>query len=103
MTDIDDTTIDNEEDFELSELPDDELVKQMQDDLYDGLKEEIEEGTRRLDPHRVAEALLRSLQRRAVLCAPYERHECRHHDDCRLPHLSCSCAGGGLPATAGAM
>ncbi|MGA0541615.1 corrinoid protein [Neotabrizicola sp. VNH66] len=28
----------------LSELPDDELVLQMHDDLYDGLKEEIEEG-----------------------------------------------------------
>ncbi|MEM9050266.1 MAG: B12-binding domain-containing protein [Pseudomonadota bacterium] len=28
----------------LSELPDDELVQQMHDDLYDGLKEEIEEG-----------------------------------------------------------
>ncbi|WP_112309644.1 corrinoid protein [Pseudogemmobacter bohemicus] len=30
----------------LSELPDDELVLQMHDDLYDGLKDEIEEGTR---------------------------------------------------------
>ena len=29
----------------LSELNDDELVQQMHDDLYDGLKEEIEEGT----------------------------------------------------------
>src|SRR5262245_40340163 len=29
----------------LSELNDDELVEQMHDDLYDGLKEEIEEGT----------------------------------------------------------
>ncbi len=29
----------------LSELSDDELVQQMHDDLYDGLKEEIEEGT----------------------------------------------------------
>ncbi len=28
----------------LAELDDDELVQQMQDDLYDGLKEEIEEG-----------------------------------------------------------
>ncbi|MCL4189557.1 MAG: B12-binding domain-containing protein [Rhodobacteraceae bacterium] len=28
----------------LSELPDDELVQQMHDDLYDGLREEIEEG-----------------------------------------------------------
>ena len=30
----------------LSELDDEELVQQMMDDLYDGLKEEIEEGTR---------------------------------------------------------
>jgi 5-methyltetrahydrofolate--homocysteine methyltransferase len=34
-----------EEDLVLSELPDDELVEQMHDDLYDGLKEEIVEGT----------------------------------------------------------
>jgi len=35
----------DEEDIILSELPDDELVLQMHDDLYDGLKEEIMEGT----------------------------------------------------------
>ena len=35
---------DDEEDIILSELPDEELVPQMHDDLYDGLKEEIEEG-----------------------------------------------------------
>ncbi|MDD9909317.1 MAG: B12-binding domain-containing protein [Ahrensia sp.] len=35
----------DEEEIILSELPDDELVLQMHDDLYDGLKEEIEEGT----------------------------------------------------------
>ena len=34
-----------EEELDLSSLPDDELVKQMHDDLYDGLREEIEEGT----------------------------------------------------------
>ncbi|MCZ7677185.1 MAG: B12-binding domain-containing protein [Roseovarius sp.] len=33
-----------EEDIVLSELDDEELVQQMWDDLYDGLKEEIEEG-----------------------------------------------------------
>ena len=33
-----------EEDIVLSELEDDDLVQQMHDDLYDGLKEEIEEG-----------------------------------------------------------
>jgi methylmalonyl-CoA mutase cobalamin-binding domain/chain len=33
-----------EDDLDLSTLDDDELVKQMHDDLYDGLKEEIEEG-----------------------------------------------------------
>jgi len=35
---------DEEDDIILSELPDDELVQQMMDDLYDGLKEEIEEA-----------------------------------------------------------
>ena len=34
------------DDIVLSELNDEELVKQMHNDLYDGLKEEIEEGTR---------------------------------------------------------
>ena len=33
-----------EDEIILSELDDDELVQQMMDDLYDGLKEEIEEG-----------------------------------------------------------
>ena len=35
---------DEEDDIILSELSDDELVPQMHDDLYDGLKEEIEES-----------------------------------------------------------
>jgi 5-methyltetrahydrofolate--homocysteine methyltransferase len=35
----------DDEDIVLSELPDSELVEQMHDDLYDGMKEEIEEGT----------------------------------------------------------
>ncbi len=35
---------DEEDDIILSELETDELVQQMHDDLYDGLKEEIEEG-----------------------------------------------------------
>ena len=34
-----------DEELDLSTLPDEELVLQMHDDLYDGLKEEIEEGT----------------------------------------------------------
>ena len=34
----------DEDDIVLSELDDDELTQQMHDDLYDGLKEEIEEG-----------------------------------------------------------
>ncbi len=33
------------DDIDLKTLPDDELVEQMHDDLYDGLREEIEEGT----------------------------------------------------------
>jgi len=36
---------DDEEEIILSELPDDELVEQVHDDLYNGLKEEIEEAT----------------------------------------------------------
>ena len=35
-----------DEELDLSTLPDDELVEQMHDDLYDGLAEEIDEGTR---------------------------------------------------------
>ncbi len=35
-----------EEELDLSTLPDDELVEQMHDDLYDGLADEIAEGTR---------------------------------------------------------
>jgi 5-methyltetrahydrofolate--homocysteine methyltransferase len=36
---------DDGDDLDLRELDDDELVKQMQDDLYDGLKDEVAEGT----------------------------------------------------------
>jgi methylmalonyl-CoA mutase cobalamin-binding domain/chain len=43
MTDQDENY--DEEEIDLSALPDDELVEQMQDDLYDGLKEEVVEGT----------------------------------------------------------
>jgi len=35
----------DDEDFDLNELPDDELVEQMHDDLYNGLREEVIEGT----------------------------------------------------------
>ena len=45
MADIDDD-YDGEEELDLSTLDDAELVEQMHDDLYNGLKEEIEEGTR---------------------------------------------------------
>lgn len=54
----------DEDEIILSELDDEELVQQMFDDLYDGLKEEIEEGTRILldrgwQPYRVlTEALV---------------------------------------------
>ncbi len=44
MTDYDDDD-DYEDDLDLSTLPDDELVEQMHDDLYNGLKEEVAEGT----------------------------------------------------------
>ena len=43
MTDYEDDEY--EDDLDLSTLPDDELVEQMHDDLYNGLKEEIAEGT----------------------------------------------------------
>lgn len=57
-----------EDDLDLRELPDDELVEQMHDDLYDGLKEEIEEGTNILlergwTPYRVlTEALVEGMR-----------------------------------------
>ncbi len=35
-----------DDELDLSALPDEELVEQMHDDLYDGLAEEIDEGTR---------------------------------------------------------
>ena len=41
-----DETTDEEVDIVLADLSDEELVKQMHDDLYDGLAEEIDEGTR---------------------------------------------------------
>ena len=44
MTDYDDD-YDEEDDLDLNTLPDDELVEQMHDDLYNGLKEEVAEGT----------------------------------------------------------
>ncbi len=34
-----------DDEIDLSALPDDELVEQMQDDLYDGLRDEVIEGT----------------------------------------------------------
>ncbi|MEJ6401908.1 corrinoid protein [Yoonia sp. 2307UL14-13] len=55
---------DEEDDIILSELDDEELVQQMFDDLYDGMKEEIEEGVNILlergwEPYRIlTEALV---------------------------------------------
>ncbi len=42
MTEEDNKT---EEEIILSELADDELIEQMHDDLYDGLADEVAEGT----------------------------------------------------------
>jgi len=56
------------DDIVLSELNDEELVKQMHDDLYDGLKEEIEESVhillgRKWAPYRVlTEALVEGMR-----------------------------------------
>ena len=49
------------DELDLRSLNDEELTQQMHDDLYDGLKEEIEEGVRILlergwAPYRVARA-----------------------------------------------
>ena len=38
------THMSDEDDIILADLDDEDLVQQMFDDLYDGLKEEIEEG-----------------------------------------------------------
>src|SRR3546814_8419865 len=57
-----------DDDLDLNSLDDDELVKQMHDDLYDGLKEEIEEGVhilldRGCTPYRVlTEALVEGMR-----------------------------------------
>ncbi|HIP79939.1 MAG TPA: cobalamin-binding protein [Kiloniellaceae bacterium] len=57
-----------EDDLDLNSLDDDELVKQMHDDLYDGLKEEIEESVHILlgrgwEPYRVlTEALVEGMR-----------------------------------------
>ena len=58
----------DEDDLDLNSLDDEELVKQMHDDLYDGLKEEIEEGvhillSRGWMPYRVlTEALVEGMR-----------------------------------------
>ena len=58
----------DQDDLVLSELDDDELVQQMHDDLYDGLKEEIEEGVNILlgrgwEPYKVlTEALVEGMR-----------------------------------------
>jgi len=45
MTEKQNDLIEEDEELDLSSLSDGDLVLQMHDDLYDGLKEEIEEGT----------------------------------------------------------
>ena len=58
----------DEDDLDLNSLDDDELVQQMHDDLYDGLKEEIEDGVRILldrgwEPYKVlTEALVEGMR-----------------------------------------
>ncbi|MEJ2036193.1 MAG: B12-binding domain-containing protein [Maritimibacter sp.] len=59
---------DEEDDLILSELNDEELVQQMHDDLYDGMKDEIEEATQILldrgwEPYKVlTEGLVAGMQ-----------------------------------------
>ena len=45
MTEVAPDKQDFDDDIDLAALPDDELVEQMHDDLYDGLRDEIVEGT----------------------------------------------------------
>jgi len=58
----------DDDDLDLNSLDDDELVKQMHDDLYDGLKEEIEEAVHILlgrgwEPYRIlTEALVEGMR-----------------------------------------
>lgn len=58
----------DDDDLDLNSLDDDELVQQMHDDLYDGLKEEIEDGVRILldrgwEPYKVlTEALVEGMR-----------------------------------------
>ncbi len=59
---------DDQDELDLSTLDDDELVKQMHDDLYDGLKNEIEDGVNILlergwEPYKVlTEALVEGMR-----------------------------------------
>jgi methylmalonyl-CoA mutase cobalamin-binding domain/chain len=59
---------DDQDELDLSTLDDDELVKQMHDDLYDGLKSEIEDGVNILlergwEPYKVlTEALVEGMR-----------------------------------------
>jgi len=58
-----DENFQDEEELDLRSLSDEELVEQMHDDLYNGLKEEVEEGTRILlergwEPYKVLQEAL---------------------------------------------
>ena len=44
MNDTPDSNMPEDDEIDLKALSDDELVEQMHDDLYDGLREEIVEG-----------------------------------------------------------
>ena len=45
MNDTPDSNMPEDDEIDLKALSDDELVEQMHDDLYDGLREEIVEGS----------------------------------------------------------
>ena len=68
MTEEQNDLIEEDEELDLSTLSDEDLVLQMHDDLYDGLKEEIEEGTNILlergwDPDKVlSDALVEGMR-----------------------------------------
>ena len=68
MTEEQNDLIEEDEELDLSSLSDEDLVLQMHDDLYDGLREEIEEGTNILldrgwDPDKVlSDALVEGMR-----------------------------------------
>jgi len=109
----------SDQEIVLAELPDEELVKQMHDDLYDGLADEIAEGTQiLLDREWAAEKVLNAARRKylagsadflTVTDAQRALYTARDQlSDIRRARLAASVAlfkamGGGFVAPAGSV